>query len=307
MLRHDADRDIGRRALSVLLARERLNLLHQRLKDIRAVHVAGGALKHLRDPLEAGAGVDVLLRERHERAIRFSVVLLEHEVPDLQVAAAALSGIAVVLGHARLRPVVDEDLAVGSAESGRARRPEVGFVAEPEDLLGREELELLRPDVVGLVVAYVHRGDELLAVEPEDLRQELPAPLDRFLLTVVADREVAEHLEERLVVTVLPHFVDVRGPEDLLHRDDPLGRRLLLPGEVRHERLHAGAREEDRWVVLQDEWPAGHAGMPLLLEEGDESLADGRAVQFALLLNENAGAPRLPAFPALKRILVSPA
>src|SRR5882762_5295047 len=306
MLRDDADRDIGRRALTVLLARERLDLLHERLEDIGAIHIAGGALQHLHDPLETGAGVDVLLRERHERAIRFAVVLLEHKVPDLEVATAVLSGIAVVLGHARLRPVVDEDLAVGSAESGRAGGPEVGFVAEPEDLLGREELEFLRPDVVGLVVADVHRGDELRAVEPEDLGQKLPAPLDRFLLAVIADREVAEHLEERLVVTVLPHLVDVRGPEDLLHRDDPLGRRLLLPGEVRHERLHAGAREEDRRVVLQDERPAGHARVPLLLKEGDESLADGRAVQFALLLNENAGRrPRLPAFPATRKSSVS--
>src|SRR5205823_11255806 len=140
VLRDDADRDISRRALTVLLARERLDLLHERLKDIRAIHIAGGALKNLHDPLETGAGVDVLLWERHERAIRFAVVLLEHEVPDLEVAAAVLSRIAVVLGHARLRPVVDEDLAVGPAEPGRARRPEVGLVAEPEDLLRREEL-----------------------------------------------------------------------------------------------------------------------------------------------------------------------
>src|SRR5205807_10491363 len=106
-------------------------------------------------------------------------------------------------------------------------------------------------------------------------------------------------LEEGLVARVLAHLIDVRSAEDLLHRDDPLRRRLLLSEEVRHERLHAGAREEDGGIVLQDERPAGHARMSLLLEEGDESLANGRAVQFALLLNENAGRrPRLPAFPA---------
>src|SRR5207249_3726960 len=73
-------------------------------------------------------------------------------------------------------------------------------------------------------------------------------------------------------------LVDVGRAEDLLHRDDPLGRRLLLPEEVGDEGLHAGAGEEDARIVLQDERPAGHTGMALLLEEGDESLPYGRAV-----------------------------
>ena len=179
-----------------------------------------------------------------------AVVLLEDEVPDLQVSSAALPGVALVLGNARLRTLVDEHLAVRSAEAGRPRRPEVALVAEPEDFLRRKERERLRPDLVGLVVARVHGRDELRAVEAEDLREQVPAPGDRFFLPVVADPEIAEHLEERLVVAVLADLFDVGRAEHLLDRDDALRRRLLGPQEVGHERLHPGAREEDARVVL---------------------------------------------------------
>src|SRR4029077_7337643 len=164
-------------------------------------------------------------------SIGLAVVLLEDEVPDLEPPTAALARVAVVLRDAGLGTLVDEHLAVGATQPGRAGRPEVELIAEPVDLLRREELQRLRPDVERLVVARVHGGDELRAVESENLGEELPAPLDGFLLPVIADREVAEHLEEGLVVAVLADLVDVGSPEDLLDRDDPLGGRLLLPEE----------------------------------------------------------------------------
>ena len=50
--------------------------------------------------------------------------------------------------------------------------------------------------------------------------------------------------------------------------------RLLLPEEVRDDRLHPRAREQDARIVLQDERRAGQAVMALLLEELDEPLSD---------------------------------
>ena len=284
VLGHDANRDIGRRVVSVLLSGERLDLLDQGLEEVGAVRVARNALENLGEPLQSDPRVDVPPREWNERSVGLAVVLLEHVVPDLEPATAVLGRAAVVLGYVRLRTFVDEDLAVRPAESGRAGRPEVVFVAQPIDLVRRKQLQCLRPDVERLVIARMHCRHKLRAVESEHFREQLPAPLDRFFLPVVADREVAEHLEERLVIAVLADLVDVGRPENLLHRDDALGRRLLLSKEVRDERLHAGAREEDARVVLQDERPAGHAGVTLLLEEGDEPLANCRAVQFAVLL-----------------------
>src|SRR5207245_9270511 len=186
VLRDDPDGHVGRAIVAVRLSRERLELLDERLEEIRAVRVAGNALQNLSDALEARACVDVLFREGHERTVGLAVVLLKDEVPDLEPSPAVLGGTAVMLGDARLRAVVDEDLAVRSAKTGRAGRPEVVRIAEAEDLLARKQLQGLRPDVVGLVVARVDGRDELRAVEPEHLREQLPAPLDRFFLAVIA-------------------------------------------------------------------------------------------------------------------------
>src|SRR5258706_1204910 len=279
VLGDDADREIRVLRRVVRLPRQRFDLLDQRLEEVGAVGVARDALKHLGHALEARAGVDVLLRKRDERSVRFAIVLLEDEVPDLDVPPAVLAWVALVRADAGLRSLVDEDLAVRAAETGRAGRPEVEFVAEAEDLLRREERERLRPDVVRLVVAGVDGRDQRAPVEAELLRQEVPTPLDRFLLPVIADAEVAEHLEKGLVVAVLADLIDIGRAEDLLDADDPLGRGLLAPQEIRHQRLHPRAGEEHARVVLEDERRAGQPHVAPLLEELDELLADGRAVR----------------------------
>ena len=96
VLGDDTDRNIGVAVAAVRLPRKGFDLLHEGLEEVRPVHVARHALKHLCDPLEPRAGVDVLLRQRHERPVCLAIVLLEDEVPDLDIAAAVLAGVAVV-------------------------------------------------------------------------------------------------------------------------------------------------------------------------------------------------------------------
>jgi hypothetical protein len=57
---------------------------------------------------------------------------------------------------------------------------------------------------------------------------ELPGELDRALFEVLADREVAHHLEEGEVVAVEADLVDVGRPEALLVRGQQRRRGLLL-------------------------------------------------------------------------------
>ena len=145
-------------------------------------------------------------------------------------------------------PLVEEDLRVGPAGPGVAHGPEVVLVAHALDPLGAQA-DRVDPDLLGLVVALVHGDPEAVAVEAEDLGQELPGHRDGLRLEVVPEAEVAQHLEEGAVVGVGADDVDVGGPEALLDGGGPGPGRRLLAQEVGLEGHHAGDGEEDRGVV----------------------------------------------------------
>ena len=199
----------GRRRVAVGDAR----LCRDPVHDLAiAVGVVDGhhVLQNRRAALEAEAGVDVLLRERRERAVGVQLVRHEDEVPELEEASAARARRrAVRLAAAVLLAPVPEDLRVRAAWSGPAHGPEVLGGRERDDPLRRHPdlLPELDRDLVGpelqLRVSSVD-GDpdaipvELHVVSDTNSRREL----DRALLEVLPEREVAEHLEERQVVTV---------------------------------------------------------------------------------------------------------
>src|SRR5581483_4442539 len=167
------------------------------------------------------AGVDVLPRQRGALAVLILVQGHEHEVPDLEEAPAvrlevrlALAARAVLAAGARA--AVHEDLAVRPARPDAvpvARRPVVVRAVVAVDPLLRDADRA--PEVVRLVVIEVDRDPQAVAVQLEALREQLPGPGDRLLLEVVADAEVAQHLEERQVAEVAD-LVDVGRAEALL-------------------------------------------------------------------------------------------
>ena len=218
----------------------------------------------------AGSGVSV--------PDRVLVVLHEHEVPVLQEALAVGAG--QLVGAAELEPAVEVELAARAARSGRAGLPEVVLAAERDDPLARDADRqpgldrLLVGAEAELVVALEDRDPDLLGVEPEAVEREVPRELDRALLEVVADREVAEHLEEREVPVGAADVVDVDGAEALLRGRQPLGRRRLLPEEVRLERMHARADQQRRGIVARHERRRGQPLVAPLGEVGEEALAD---------------------------------
>ena len=67
----------------------------------------------------------------------------------------------------------------------------------------------LGPEVVGLVVGVVDRRPQPVGRQLVDLGEQLPGELDRVLLEVVAEREVAEHLEERVVARGVADVLEV--------------------------------------------------------------------------------------------------
>ena len=89
------------------------------------------------------------------------------------------------------------------------------------------------PDLVGLVVVSKTVTQTVSGSKPSCRRSWEPvtssqAKRDRLLLEVVAEGEVAVHLEERRVPRGLADLLDVEGAHALLHAGRPRPRRGLL-------------------------------------------------------------------------------
>ena len=197
----------GRR-VAVPDARLRGDPLHDPAVAVRVVD-GHDVLEDRRATLEAEARVDVLLRQRRERAVGVLLVRHEDEVPEFEEAGAARAARrAVGLAAAVLGAPVVVELGVGAARPRAADRPEVLGGRERDDPLERhpDALPELDRDFVGaelqLRVAGVHADPHAVPVELHVLLDELARELDRPLLEVLPEREVAEHLEEREVMAV---------------------------------------------------------------------------------------------------------
>ncbi|OPZ06361.1 MAG: hypothetical protein BWZ09_00430 [Alphaproteobacteria bacterium ADurb.BinA305] len=256
--------------------------LDQRLEQVDLV-VGVHMLQHRRDALQAHAGVHRGLGQRMHHALLVAVELHEHVVPDLDVA------VAIFLGRSRraapdVVAVVVEDLGARAARAGVAHHPEVvrgvarALVVADADHALRRHADLLGPDVVGLVVLGVHRDPELVLGQLEDLGQQLPGVGDGVALEVVAEAEVAEHLEEgvvaRGVADVLEVVVLAAGAHALL-RGGGAGVGTLVEAEEHVlELVHAGVGEQQRRVLVRHERAGGHDLVALGFEELEEGVAD---------------------------------
>ena len=146
--------------------------------------------------------------------------------------------------------------------------PEVVGFAEPSDALGGDA-DLLVPELERLVVALVDRRPEQLLRDREPVRrgQELPRPRDRLALEVIAEREVAEHLEKGAVPRRVTHALEVGRADALLAGGHPSSRRFLLTGKILLHRRHARIDEQKRLIPDGDKGETRQAQMPLALEE----------------------------------------
>src|SRR5690606_22171072 len=165
------------------------------------------ALEQEGQPLEARAGVDALLLQLAQQRVVLAAalaaqVLVEDEVPDLQVAVTARVDGAADGVRAVLRAAVVVELGT---RPGGAR-----LTGVPEDLLPgqADDLALVDPHplegVEGLGVLLPDGDPEAVAVQPVTALvlgggEEVPGVGDRPLLEVVPEGEVPAHLEERAV------------------------------------------------------------------------------------------------------------
>ena len=176
-----------------------------------------------------------------------AVELHEHEVPDLDVALLA------AVQRAALGPVLGALVEVDLRDGPH------GPVSPISQKLSSSPRRWMRsagtPTASRQMSAASSssrwtRDPEPVAVEPEHLGHQLPGQRDGVGLEVVAEAEVAQHLEEAEVAGRAPDELDVvvLAPDAhaLLHRRGPRVRRRLLAQEVRHELVHPRVGEQRR-------------------------------------------------------------
>jgi hypothetical protein len=240
-------------------------------------------LQHRRDALEAHPGIDRGLGQRMHDAVLVAVELHEDVVPDLDVAVAVLVGRA---GRAagNLRAVVVEDLGAGAAGAGVAHHPEVvgsvarALVVADTDAALHRHADLFGPDVVGLVVLGIHRDPELVRRQLVDIDQQFPGVLDGVALEIIAEAEVAQHLEEgvvaRGVADVFQVVVLAAGAHAFLRGGGAVVAALVEAEKDILELVHPGVGEQQRGVVVRHQRAGGHDLVAFRGEEVEELLAD---------------------------------
>jgi hypothetical protein len=252
--------------------------LYERAEEIRVV-VRVHALHDRGDALQAHAGVDGGPGQADAVAGLDLLVLHEHEVPELEEPVAVLLRAAGRTAPEALA-LVDEDLRARAARAGIAHLPEIVRGRDADDLGIREAGDLL-PQVRGLVVVVIDGHEELVLRQVELLGDQTPGELNGTLLEVVAEREVAEHLEEGVVARGVAHVVEIvvlaAGAHAFLRRRGGAVGPLLDAGEDVLELHHAGIREHQGRVVAWHEGARGHDLMAVLgkvIEEGRPDFVD---------------------------------
>ena len=216
----------------------------------------------------------------HALAARQLLELHEDEVPDLDKAVAVLVGAARRAAGDALAVVV-EDLRARPARAGIAHRPEIVRGRDADDALFRQPGDL-RPQPRRVVVLGIDRDEQPVARQAELAHDQVPGQLDRALLEIVAEREIAEHLEKRVmprgVADIFEIVVLAAGAHAFLRGRGALVRALLDAGEDVLELHHAGIGEQQGRVVARHQRARRHDLVPVpgeIIEKGGADVVGG--------------------------------
>ncbi len=161
------------------------------------------------------------------------------------------------------------NLAAGAAGAGVAHGPEIVFFAEAFDPLFRHA-DLSVPDVVSFVVVQVDRDPEFVFRQAVAVGEQVPSEVNRLFLEVIAEGEVAEHFEKRVmpgrIADVFQVVVLPAGPHAFLGGRCPVVPAFLLSEEGAFELNHAGVGKQQRRVVLRHEGRTPDHLVPVLFE-----------------------------------------
>ena len=227
-------------------------------------------LQHCRDALQAHTGIHRWLGQRVQRTLVVTVELHEHQIPDFDITVAV--GLRRTRWAARdFGTMVEKNLAARTAGTGVGHLPEViraaaGFVADAHDALYRHA-DLPGPDIVGFVVGLIHRHPQFVLRQTVDAGEQLPGKVDRVLLEVIAEAEVAQHLEKRVVPRGVANVFQIvmlaaRTHATLRSRRTHVVALVLAEKHIL-ELHHARVGEQQRRVVARHQGRRGDLGMLL--------------------------------------------
>jgi len=114
-----------------------------------------------------------------------------------------------------------------------------------------------------LFVILIDRDAQLIRIDGQPIlrSQEFPRPTDRFLLEVIAEREIPQHFKKGVVNRRAANVIDVAGPHALLARRRAGKVELDFAQEVVLELVHPRRSEQHRGVPGRYQYIAGTTRM----------------------------------------------
>src|SRR5713101_6659138 len=100
------------------------------------------------------------------------------------------------------------NLRARAAWPGLAHLPEIVLRAASQNSFARQKAQI-EPCLLRFVVVLIDRRPQSVGVDAPDFGYQLPVEFDRLALVAVAERPVAEHLEERVMVRIAPDRFEV--------------------------------------------------------------------------------------------------
>ena len=84
----------------------------------------------------------------------------------------------------------------------------------------------------------------MIRIKAKQLRQQFKAPLATFFLEIIAKAPASHHFKESAMALVT-NGINVIGTNTALYVAKSRSKGMLLPKQIRHERLHAGHVEHN--------------------------------------------------------------
>ena len=249
----------------------RLDAGDQRLEQVDVVIVVD-ALQDRRDALQPHAGVDRRARQLDAIVGAELLELHEDEIPDLDEAVAILVRAARRTAGDALA-MVEEDLRARAARAGLAHRPEIVGGRDADDAVVGQAGDLA-PQRRRFLVLGIDRDQQPVGRQCEFLGDQVPGEFDRPVLEIVAEGEIAQHLEEGVVPGGIADIVEIvvlaAGAHAFLRGRGALIGPGLDAGEDVLELHHARIGEHQCRVVARHERRRGHPLVIVLREIVEE-------------------------------------